>query len=341
MPDWKRIISQLKRRGVLSTVIWILSLLAIGVFDNLTAKIIPAISQKIENFYDPHTANLSFDEPIVLAERGLYLRKPSEEADPEGYSRYDVVSERSIVVYAEPDNNIMTGKRINNGPGEIARDAVGIQRRGEKITVKFLPNDWKKPGELARDLPAAPPTQSQAAATDMVVASTRWVTTADDFAVLSSISDKGAKELLGAALIEVGVDENGTQQDKDRISDYWRSVAGWSTPTEGVPWGGAFLSWVVTRAGFEPPRAAPSFLAWQNWGVELPQDDVRPGTLAIFRRANLPEASSRLLIGVVLRKQRDCIEIITGNVADHVAISCIKGDRALRAPDSKRVAKQG
>lgn len=341
MPNWMRIIGRLKNKGLLSTVVWVISLVTIGVLDSFTARIVPSISQKIESLYDPPTVNLAFDEPITLADRGLYLRKATDEADPEGYSHYKVVSERTIVVYAEPDNYIMTVKRLRDGQIEVARDAVGVQRRGEKIAVKFLANDWKKQSELAKDAPDSTPVKQHDATNDMFVASTRWVTSADDYAVLATISDKGAKELLGAALIEVGVDENGAQQDKDRIASYWRSVDDWNQPTERLPWGGAFLSWVITRAGFEPPRAAPSFLAWQNWGVEIPQNEVRPGTLAIFRRATLPEAPSRLLIGVVLRKQRDCIEVIAGNIADHVAISCIKGDLVLRAPQLLRVAKQG
>ena len=50
--------------------------------------------------------------------------------------------------------------------------------------------------------------------------------------------------------------------------------------------------------------------------------------IAIFRLigADIPEARSRLLVGVVVRRQKNCVEVVLGNVADRVVLSCVAAD---------------
>jgi hypothetical protein len=82
----------------------------------------------------------------------------------------------------------------------------------------------------------------------------------------------------------------------------------------------------VRQAGAEPPNGAASFLKWRDWGIDVPPSELGPGMVAVYRldtAAGLPQSTSRLLVGVVLRRQPDCIETIIGNVADRVVITCV------------------
>ena len=50
--------------------------------------------------------------------------------------------------------------------------------------------------------------------------------------------------------------------------------------------------------------------------------------IAIFRLtgSDIPEVRSRLLVGVVVRRQKNCVEVVLGNVADRVVLSCVAAD---------------
>jgi uncharacterized protein (TIGR02594 family) len=180
--------------------------------------------------------------------------------------------------------------------------------------------DWRNPDALTADISApseAPPGQP---ATPVSLAGTRWKTTGDDFAVLATVSDNVARSMLGLSLLEVGVDEHGPAPDKARIKEYWQSVPSWKGNTDNIAWSGAFLSWVASSAGVVSPQSA-AHMAWLNWGSSTDREHAKPGMVAIFKRAS--GAPSNLVVGVILRVQPDCVEVIGGNFADHVSISCV------------------
>jgi uncharacterized protein (TIGR02594 family) len=145
-------------------------------------------------------------------------------------------------------------------------------------------------------------------------------------------------------LAEVGLFENGSDREKHRILSYWEAAApGWAdhVSMDGVqsyPWGGAFLGWILKQAGVEPPASAAAFKSWLDWGDEVMPGAIAPGMIAVFRlrdTSQVREAASGLLVGLVLRSRPDCIEIIAGNVADRVVVTCVAADRLIavrRAP---------
>lgn len=99
-----------------------------------------------------------------------------------------------------------------------------------------------------------------------------------------------------------------------------------------VPWGGAFLNWVMLQAGTSAPGSAV-FTSWLSWGESVPVERAAPGMVVIFDFPRLPEARSRLLVGILMRKKADCVEIIAGNVVDRVVLTCVAGTiKSVRKP---------
>jgi hypothetical protein len=118
------------------------------------------------------------------------------------------------------------------------------------------------------------------------------------------------RSLLANALAEVGVFENGSDQEKRRIVAYWSAVrpefpANVNNLT--VPWSGA---WAVRQSGAALPKGAAAHVNWRNWDAEVSPDALAPGMIALFRLDSAggpPSPRSRLLLGVVVRRQPGCI----------------------------------
>ncbi|MCF3643096.1 hypothetical protein LXM94_24350 [Rhizobium sp. TRM95111] len=324
----KAFVENIRQHGWSKATVSLSLLLAFAVLDSFTGKIVPTVVQRVENYLDPSTVTLKFADKVAIADGGIYLRTATSEPEPEGTSTYTVVSSTDVVVHALPGSYILTVRRLNRGRTETASDVVRFEKPGDEVKVEIAADDWLS--EEDEQIPGVAADGTNGGSGNQVLRGTRWTTTSEDYAVLADIADRRLRLTLASALVEVGVEENA---DKGRLADYWKTVESWPTSTDGVPWGGVFLSWVVTSAGFEPPKAAPSFLAWQEWGRAVPPADAGPGMLAIFQRDGVPESRSRLMIGVILRVQPECIEIVGGNVADRVAITCIEGRADIKAPD--------
>ena len=93
------------------------------------------------------------------------------------------------------------------------------------------------------------------------------------------------------------------------------------------PWGGR-----VRRLGRQTGRRGAavwcSLVQYMgNWGDTVAAAELGPGMIAIFRltRTDIPEVRSRLLVGVVVRRQ-NCVEVVLGKVADRVVLSCVAAD---------------
>jgi hypothetical protein len=162
------------------------------------------------------------------------------------------------------------------------------------------------------------------------LSNTRWTATEQDFSLIGSIDSGVLRSTLANALIEVGVFEKGSEREKRQIVQYWGAAGPeWSKTTVNdlsAPWGGAFLAWIVRQSGAQPPNSPASFFSWQKWGDDVPPILMTPGMIAVFKldiASELPQARSRLLVGVFVRRQAGCIEIIAGNIADRVVITCV------------------
>jgi hypothetical protein len=96
-----------------------------------------------------------------------------------------------------------------------------------------------------------------------------------------------------------------------------------------TPWNATFVGWAVRQAGAEPPKAAPAAASWRLWGEEVNPASMTPGVVAVFG----PDAPATKIsfAGIMLRRQPDCIEVVAGNVADRVVITCIKTSKLVSA----------
>jgi hypothetical protein len=152
--------------------------------------------------------------------------------------------------------------------------------------------------------------------------STRWTTTQADWAVVASAGDSRLANIVKLALGQVGVTSGGSEYDQKSINDYWKATN--LTPVQPqTPWGGAFLNWVIKRADASPENESPSFRSWLNWGDYVQTDTAKPGMIAIFDFPYLVQAPSQLLVGIFLRQRPECTEVVVGNIAKRVVITCV------------------
>jgi hypothetical protein len=174
-----------------------------------------------------------------------------------------------------------------------------------------------------------------------VLREVRWSATATDFSQIALAPTKATRDLLSTALQEVGVNGIGSAEDKARIYEYWSVIPGLRDlnrikPDAPGPWGGAFLAWVVTKVGIKPPAASAAYNSWLNWGEPSPRNAAEPGMIALFSTKVVPGLTGAYLVGIVLRKRSDCIEIVTGNIVNRVVIACV----ALPVASYRRPAEQ-
>ncbi|TIQ34446.1 MAG: hypothetical protein E5X48_18955 [Mesorhizobium sp.] len=319
----EKIVANFKKRPS-ATVVSLILVIVFGVIDSFTSKIVPTIVGMIEDYWDPPTVTVNLPEPVQLDKDGVQIRKASADPNANTPSKYDMISPKILIVHIAPGSYIITLRRTSGEHVELANAPLRFEKSGDSVDLKLQPSDWSSPATLTTGIfESIPQTDGQPTSPGSLTG-TRWTTTGDDFAVLASVTDNVDRSLLGLSLLEVGVYEDGSAADKARIKSYWQSVPSWSTNTDGVSWGGTFLSWVASNAGIPSPQSA-AFTAWLHWGSSVNRDRAKPGMLAIFQRSDIPEAPSHLLVGVILRIQPDCIEVIAGNVANHVSISCVKG----------------
>jgi uncharacterized protein (TIGR02594 family) len=159
------------------------------------------------------------------------------------------------------------------------------------------------------------------------LAATRWSLTEPDFAVLASVQDPVLRSMLANALAEVATFEQGSDQEKRRILSYWTGIMNVTSVT--MPWNATFVGWVARQAGAEPPNGAARAATWRTWGEDVNPANMTPGVVAVFA-PETPTAGSGF-VGIMLRRQADCIEVVAGNVADRVVITCVKASRLVSA----------
>jgi hypothetical protein len=219
-------------------------------------------------------------------------------------------------------------------------DQKQILKSGEIWTANEVERNWVNQAKLASGADSAlstvPADQPPAAGAGRLT-NTRWTVTAQDFAVLTQIDNKVRRSLLANALAEVGIYENGTDWEKQHLVSYGQAAGLPWSPQQRYPWGGAFTAWLLTQTFARPPSASVSYLSWRRWAEEKPSKSIEPGMVGIFKldNAEVPQSGSRLLVGPIVRRQENCIEIIVGNIADRVVITCVDKDLFLiaRSPD--------
>jgi hypothetical protein len=330
----EEVLTTLKRGGWRVAALSILSALALGVIDQFTSRIIPSIAEHIDHYFNPPRFFIIFTPPLDDSVEVTVSLLDLENAKPITIKR------------AQPSRvNALAGTgayevRLHRQRNQVRQELVDvktIEKSDQTWPVDTTDRNWANAAELVSGAPSIPTTQDTSSQIG-VLRNTRWTAAEGDFAVLVTLDDPIGRSVVANGLAEVGLYENGTDREKRRILSYWEAVGPpWTdqVSTDNVqkyPWGGAFLAWTLKQAGAVPPIGAPAFKSWLTWGDEVTPSVVAPGMVAIFKlrdTSELSEAVSRLLVGLVLRSRPDCIEIIAGNIADRVVITCVALNRLI------------
>lgn len=87
---------------------------------------------------------------------------------------------------------------------------------------------------------------------------------------------------MDIAQLEIGQKEISGNQHNPRILEYHKSTTLKATQDE-VPWCSAFVTWVLTMAGYKSTASAWA-RSYLNYGIKL--DKPRPGCIVIFSRGS-------------------------------------------------------
>ena len=317
-----KVIELAKKEGIRAAILVCLSAVVLGVGDQFTARIVPKVSSLIENLIYPPQLVLQFSDPVDLETDGVNFIDMAKNLAVETKVKFQTVpnSRRTIIVNIALGDYILILTRKTDGQIRKLNKSVKFQSSVQSLDINTSDSNWEIPNELALDTGNS--TAVSPADVSQFLVGTRWSTIPEDYSLLSRIESKNAKSILAGALAEVGTYEFGSLIEKNRIAKYWKSVPSWTGNTIGTAWGSAFLSWAVERSDLASPMSA-SYLSWKNWGVSVAADKISPGMIVIYSRPGFPESSSMLVAGIVLRVNKDCMDIITGNVADRVVITCV------------------
>lgn len=315
--------------GLKVALVSLAATLIFGVVDKLTAGIIPGIADSIHDYFVPPRFSVFFSKPVVLEQKDIVL---------ESIPRSD---RRTLGIVEHADRYVV----VSGPAGEYSLRLVRAERvlpaqlsfkRGESVKLDTAESQWESAATVTSAANVLRPAAAGRSGGNDVV-DVRWTTSADDLAQVSRATSPAMRQILSSALLEVGVNENGTPADKERIYQYWMAIPQLAernsiTKENLGPWGATFVSWAVSRAGIKPPDMGAAFTSWREWGVAVPPDKAEPGMIALFETA-LPETRGRLIGGIVLRRRPQCTEIVTGNVADRVVVACVSLDAAaVRRP---------
>jgi len=329
------VLQTFKQNGLRLTVISVASTICLGVVDQFTSRVIPSIASRIDNFVDPPRFFVTFNTPLDLA-NGVTLTAlgAADAAPPVPVKK---TGERALAAQAGPGVYELRVERTQNAVKQELVDTKAIDKSGQLWTVDASERNWANAAALRGGGGGAGGGGGggSAAAAPLRLEATRWSLTEPDFAVLASVPDPVLRSMLANALAEVGTFEQGTEQEQRRILSYWTGIMNVSSVT--TPWNGAFVGWVAKQAGAEPPSGAAAAARWGRWGEDVDRTAITPGMVALFSPGN---TASSGFVGIMLRRQGDCIEVVAGNVADRVVITCVKASRlvsarrpVMRAPD--------
>ena len=183
---------------------------------------------------------------------------------------------------AGPGNYLLRLRGTTSKAGKELVDNTRIQNSGDIWKVDTGERNWADARALTDAVPDATAPLPNAAPGRL--SETRWPAAAPDFMLLASVGDTTLRSILANALVEAGVFENGSEQEKRRIVLYWGAAGGhWATTVSTAnvnvhPWGGR-----VRRLGRQTGRRGAAvwcslvFNTWGNWGdtVSSPRNSAR------------------------------------------------------------------
>lgn len=322
MSDSAKIWRLFRQRGARAAVVMLGSVATFGIIDKLTEGAITSSADYLREKINPSTFVLSYSHPLSPPPAVTISRIETGEAI--GVKRVD---EDAAIVWAGAGNYRVKLARARDSVRQILPVLVAVKARNEMVAVETDDERWASTAALAKDGDSS----YEVTPTPSLLSDTRWVVAPGDQDQARQAATPRGRQIVGAALAEVGVWESGSADDRARIAQYWvrsglAGFAGTSANSLTLPWGGALLGYVVRKAGAAPPMQAPSFTSWRAWGDPVTRGAEAPGDVLVFSASTLAEARSRLLAGVFLRRRADCLEIIAGNIVDRAVITCVHGN---------------
>lgn len=117
------------------------------------------------------------------------------------------------------------------------------------------------------------------------------------------------------ARAELGVHEVAGAKANPRIMEYYRTCGATWPEDDAVPWCGAFMGFVATKAGASLPAEPLRAKSWATWGEPLKA--FEPGCIVITSRGKDP-ASGHVTLGESMAGGK--IRGLGGNQGDEVSI---------------------
>ena len=327
--DWQKIWKVFRRGGFWLALSSVATAIVFGVLNLLTGELVPSIATAIKDYWSPPKYLI-----IFTAEVEIDVQKATIEALPKGDSRRITIGEttpRYVQLTGSPGDYWITLIRKDSKvlPARL------LLKRDDNVQLDTSEDKWSAPGLISKSVAdvQSPDSSKQGP----VILRTRWTTTPGDYGQIFFSRASVTKTILATALNEVGVSSS-DDVGRARIYSYWTELPvllknNGITPNNLGPWGGAFLTWVARRSQVDPPNSAAAYNNWVTWAQGIPTTDPEPGAVALFATKAVPGLRGSYLAGVVLRKLPDCTEIVTGNIADRVVITCVALPiEALRRP---------
>ncbi len=320
------VVRGIRQHGPRWAVVSIVSAIGLGVIDQFAGKVVPTIAQGIHDFIWPPYFTVRFPPPVDVS-AGFTV----SQIGPQGLTAVTASASlpelKFFTVHAGAGNYLLRLHGARERAGKELTNLMAIAASGQIWPVDDSERNWASEVALKAGGPpsSGPPGDASGAgaASTGRLSGTRWVLIEQDFAHVATIAEPPLRSILANALAEVGVYRQGDAWEQRRIAAYWAAAG---PDAFNQPWGGAFMAWIVRQAGAQPPRAPQSFLNWRTWDDEVATDHLAPGMVGIFRldiASEVPEAISRLLVGVIVRRQPSCIEIVAGNIAERVVVTCV------------------
>ena len=305
---------------------------SVGAYDNLKGGVVEGVADWVRYhlFHPIHVLELS--DPVPVIRDGVTLLPVGGREKPAhldriafnpGIAGTNLIRNIEVTVYpgsyyvilerTSPDGNLVLGEQVVS----IGKEPM--------VKLNTAASQWSTRTALTT-VPQAPGVAPGR------TTGTRWTAAVSDSEALASAGGQSAA-ILRAALGQLGVWKAGGEADRYAIGSYWQAAreAGGTPPmTEANPiyglWGGAFLAWAVSQGGGMPPSGAAAFRSWQNWGTAVNPTSVQPGVIAVVETGQQQAPTpSGLMVGVFLHQRADCVEMVTGNIADRVVVTCVQG----------------
>jgi hypothetical protein len=318
--DWERLWKIFRRGGLWLALTSLGGAVTFGVMNKLSEDLVPSIADSVRDRWSPPKRLVVFSTSVDLDVQNTKI-----EPLPKEDTRKIEIGESTphyVPLTGPPGDYWITLKRRD---GKIWPARL-LLKRTENVPIDTAEEKWAPPEDLSKSV--AEVQAPEAGKQGPVLLRTRWVTNPSDYDQIAVARSQTTKTILAMALIEVGTGPGSDAVGRARIYDYW-SVIPTLRATNNIThdnlgrWGGAFLTWVVIRSQVDPPNLATAYDNWAGWAQSVPSTDPEPGTVALFATKVVPELTGHYLAGIILRKLPECTEVITGNIANRVVITCV------------------